>query len=349
MSIKLHDIVKAQIDHIETDIIPYSIAFEREPLERMTQKYGDNWNDKIIPFISIHGGIFDSWDTMKPIDPKKPEKVIDAYGSVWTKTEDIAQVDLPALKEVLLKDYRFPTLENFLTPEKEEKLIKDCAASDMSYRIINLGAAYYEYTWRLLGIEGAFELIIEDPDAYDYILDNLNNLLYSFVDSVAGLPADAMMFGDDWCDQRGCMMGPERWRGIFKPRLAGLFRKVHMTGKKVIMHVCGSIADIMPDLIEIGLDVVESVQPEAKGMNPYLLKSRFGKNITFWGALGCQNIVTFGTPEDLRAEIRKLRTEMPRGGGYILAPAKTLNSTIPTANLSAIYETFIEENYKLTG
>lgn len=87
----------------------------------------------------------------------------------------------------------------------------------------------------------------------------------------ADIPADAIMFGDDWGDQRGVILGPERWREFFKPRWATIYDTVHAQGKVVISHCCGSIADIMPDVIEIGLDVLESVQPEATGMNPYQL------------------------------------------------------------------------------
>jgi uroporphyrinogen-III decarboxylase len=78
----------------------------------------------------------------------------------------------------------------------------------------------------------------------------------------------------------------------------------------VIHHSCGSVAEIMPDIIEIGMDVLESVQPEAAGMNPYELKKKWGDKITFWGCLGSQSIIPFGTPEEIHREVRRLRKEM---------------------------------------
>ena len=107
-------------------------------------------------------------------------------------------------------------------------------------------------------------------------------------------------------------------------------------------HSCGSVAAIMPDIIEIGVDVLESVQPEAAGMNPYELKQKWGDKITFWGCLGSQSTIPFGTPESIRAEIRSLRNVMGQNGGYILSPAKPLMSETPTENAVAIVEAFAE-------
>lgn len=126
-----------------------------------------------------------------------------------------------------------------------------------------------------------------------------------------------------------------------------ILESIHKAGKKIINHVCGSVVSLIPDVIELELDILESVQPEAAGMNPYKLKRRYGRNLALWGGLGCQSVVTFGTPEQLRAEIRKLRRGMSRGGGYIMSPAKTINETVSEANLVAIYETFVEENERL--
>jgi uroporphyrinogen decarboxylase len=100
------------------------------------------------------------------------------------------------------------------------------------------------------------------------------------------------------------------------------------------------VADIIPDLIEVGLDVLESVQPEA--MDPYEVKRRFGKHITFWGGLGSQSTLAFGKPAAIRAEIKRLSVEMSRGGGYILAPAKALMNGMPLENAIAAIDAFYE-------
>lgn len=127
-----------------------------------------------------------------------------------------------------------------------------------------------------------------------------------------------------------------------KPRDIVLAQIRHETCPEVpYSHSCGSVAAIVPDLIEIGLDVLESVQPEAADMNPYELKRRFGRDICFWGCLGSQSTIPFGTPASIQAEVARLKREMPRGGGYILAPAKPLQPETPTENAVAIVEAFI--------
>lgn len=339
------EIIRAQIDHIETDKVPYTLEFDPISEKRLTEHFGnDEWKKQLLPYVKKIAGTYDSWDTMVKYDPNDPTKQVDAYGSKWTITDDIAIVDWPALAETPLHEYKWPTLDAFLTPEKLQRMQREAEADSNSYKIAFAGAGHYELMWRLLGIENALMKCIEDPEEYEEILDHLDILLNQFVDECVKLPVDAVMLGDDWCDQRSCMMGPERWRKYIKPRLAGLYAKIHKAGKKTINHVCGSVTTLIPDLIEIGLDVLESVQPEAVDMNPYELKKRFGKDIAFWGGLGCQGIVTFGTPAELQTEIRKLRSEMSVGGGYIMAPAKSLNWTVSTDNLLAIYNTFIEGN-----
>jgi len=122
-----------------------------------------------------------------------------------------------------------------------------------------------------------------------------------------------------------------------------LYRRVHEAGKYTLTHCCGSIAEIIPDLIEIGLDVYESVQPEAKNNSPYELKKKYGDKITFWGALGSQSTVPFGTPQDIRKEVRRLCSELGKGGGYILSPAKPLQPETPVENAVAVIESFLEQ------
>ncbi|NLF03035.1 MAG: uroporphyrinogen decarboxylase, partial [Anaerolineales bacterium] len=111
--------------------------------------------------------------------------------------------------------------------------------------------------------------------------------------------------------------------------------------KFVLSHHCGSMAEVMDDVIEIGLDVYESVQPEAKDNNPYELKQRYGDRITFWGGLGSQSTLPFGTPAAIRAEVERLCTEVGRGGGFILAPSKAIQPGTPLENAAAMIEAFL--------
>ena len=154
------------------------------------------------------------------------------------------------------------------------------------------------------------------------------------VDKLCTLPIDGMFFGDDWGDQRGVILGPDRWRRFIKPRVKKLYERAHDAGKFVFTHCCGNAFDVIPDMIEVGLDVLESLQPEA--MDVYEIKRRYGKDLRLWGGLGMQQTLAFGSPQDVRSEIRRLIAELGSGGGYILAPAKPLMEDVPTENAVAV-------------
>ena len=182
-----------------------------------------------------------------------------------------------------------------------------------------------------------------NPDFYDDLVEQVAAHQMGILDHLVDLPIDGVMFSDDWGYQKGVLLGPERWRRFIKPRLARMYERVHAADKYVLTHCCGSIAAIMPDVIEIGLDVYQSVQPEAKDNDPYDLKRKYGDQITFWGGLGSQSTLPFGTPAGIKAEVTRLCREMGRGGGYILGPAKAVQPETPTANAAAVLEAFLEQ------
>ena len=246
----------------------------------------------------------------------------------------------PGLKAPSFEGYAFPSAESFLNAAAKAEATKRAIASHDSLTLISPGLCLWD-SWYLRGFEATMMDCIAEEDFYAELLDRLTELCLALVRECTDIPADAIMMGDDWGNQRGVMIGPERWRRFYKPRYARIFAAVHEQGKLAIMHCCGSAADIMGDIVEIGLDVLESVQPEAAGMNPYALKKQWGDRITFWGGLGSQRTIPFATPAEIRAEIRRLRSEMSRGGGYILAPAKPLRPETPTENAVAVVEEFL--------
>jgi uroporphyrinogen decarboxylase len=198
----------------------------------------------------------------------------------------------------------------------------------------------FERSWMLRGFENVLADSILNPIFYEELLERITEMQLAQVDKLCELPIDGMFFGDDWGDQRGVILGPERWRRFIKPRVARLYERARSAGKIVLTHCCGNVFDIIPDMIEMGLDVLESLQPEA--MDVYEIKRKYGKNLRLWGGLGTQQVLPFGSPEDVRGEIRRLMKELGRDGGYILAPAKPLMEDIPTENAVAVIEEFAQ-------
>jgi len=333
------EIVLAQIHHRETSPVPYTLGFEGDTAEQLDAYYGSpDWRSRLVPYMAHVFGV----DTLceEWIDHVYKR---DAYGGLWRCDRRPWHLEQPALDAPSFDGYTFPTAGRFLAGLEDGKpKAREMAASTDQFRLIGMGWGLFEQSWRIRGFENALMDAAVEQDFYAELLDRVTDLYLQFVEFCADVPADAIMFGDDWGDQRGVILGPERWRKFLKPRWARIYDAVHAQGKLVISHSCGSVADIMPDIIEIGLDVLESVQPEAAGMNPYELKRQWGDQITFWGCLGSQSTLQFGTPQEIRDEVARLREEMGRGGGFILAPAKSLQPGTPLENAAACVEAFAE-------
>lgn len=333
------DVVLEQVHHRETRPVPFTVSFEGDVADRLDVHYGGgHWREWLTPYIASACAV----DTMAKtaIDDSYSR---DVFGSVWRMDRRPFHLERPALAGPSLAGYAFPKAEDFLRAETETAARTFLAGQGDSFRIANIPWGLFESSWGIRGFENALMDSAAEPDFYEELLDRITDLFLVYVEKAVALPVDAVMFGDDWGDQRGVLLGPDRWRRFLKPRWAGLYQRVHDAGKLTISHCCGSVADILPDIIEIGLDVLESVQPEARGMNPYDLKKRWGDRITFWGGLGSQSTIPFGTPEAIGAEVRRLCREMGKGGGYILAPAKGLQPETSTVNAVAVVEAFVRQ------
>jgi len=331
------DIVMEQIRHHETSPIPYTLAFEPEIEVRLDEHYGGkDWRERVVPYIAHCGSVITSGN--ERIDDTHHR---DAFGTVWRTDELPAVVVDRGLKAPSFEGYDFPSIERFLDPELKTKVKKRVAESPDAFTIVSAPLCLWE-SWYVRGFEDTLMDCAMEEDFYAELLDRMTALCLGWIQTCADIPADGIMMGDDWGDQRGVLIGPERWRKFYKPRYARIFEAIHDQGKLAIMHCCGSARDIMDDIVEIGQDVFESVQPEAGGMNPHELKRGWGDKITFWGCLGSQSTIPFGTPTELREEIRRLRREMGKGGGYILAPAKPLRPETPTDNAVALVEEFLD-------
>jgi uroporphyrinogen decarboxylase len=329
-------IVLEQIRHHETVPVPYTLAFEQDVYDRLDRHFGgDAWRGKVIPYIKGCGGV------ARPPDEKiDAAHYRDAFGTVWRTDQLVPVVVEPGLKAPSFDGYAFPFADSFLNGDVKRETVRRVAETADSFTIVDCGLCLWA-AWYVRGFETTLMDCVAEEDFYTELLDRMTDLTLALVDACADIPADALMMGDDWGDQRGVLIGPQRWRRFYKPRYARLFEAIHRQGKIAIMHCCGSCADIMGDIVEIGLDVLESVQPEAAGMNPYALKRAWGDKITFWGCLGSQSTIPFATPAQIRQEIRRLRREMGRGGGFVLAPAKPLRPETPTGNAVALVEEFL--------
>lgn len=329
--------VLAALDFTETDIVPYDIILEPEVEDKLNEHYGGrNWEGLIEKHITLVG-----FPVMAEPELVGEMHVKDEYGCVWDlSARPLHLVSFP-LTEPNLGDYDFEAvLQKILDSFDDEsaRLIIESGKDTLVLGQLNFGL--FERSWTLRGFENVLIDCILNTAFYEELLDRILEMQLVMVDRLCTFPIDGVFLGDDWGDQRGVIIGPDRWRRLFKGRTQKLYERVHGAGKLVFTHCCGNITELIPDLIEMGLDVLESLQPEA--MDVYAIKRRYGKNLRLWGGLGTQRLLPFGSPREVREEIRHLISAMGKDGGYILAPAKPLMPEVPTENAVAVIEEFAQ-------
>ena len=244
--------------------------------------------------------------------------------------------------DILLKE---PDLHGFAWPKPSDMVDWDLlnqwmAARPDRFQLYGLAMGLFERSWYLRGTENLLMDMIDEEQFVDDLLDGVMNVHLEFIDMLAERTLiDGIFGGDDVCDQRGVIMGLERWRRFFKPRLKQLIDRAHAHGLPYIMHSCGNVLPIVDDLIEIGLDGLESLQPEAADLAA--LKQKARGRLALIGGMGVQKMLFSGTPEEITEETRRLKNDMGEGGGYVLAPSKALDQE-PTENIAAFINVILE-------
>ncbi|MFQ6098700.1 MAG: uroporphyrinogen decarboxylase family protein [Armatimonadota bacterium] len=196
----------------------------------------------------------------------------------------------------------------------------------------------YETAWQMTGMERLLSDCILNLERSAYILDRIMEDRCFVARRVAEAGADMLSLGDDVGMQHKLMMHPDMWREWLKPRLAKVIRAGREVNPDihVFYHSDGNIQDIIPDLIEVGVTVLNPIQPEC--MDPIRLKREYGDRLAFWGTIGTQTTMPFGTAEEVKATVREMCETVGEGGGLILAPTHVLEPDVPWENIVAFFE-----------
>ena len=237
-------------------------------------------------------------------------------------------------------------LEFFQWPDPAEYIdVEECKrrvalAPDDKVCLGMMWSAHFQDTCAAFGMENALMNMIANPEIYEAVDAKIMEFYLKaneiFYEATKGR-LNAVLIGNDMGSQRGLMLSPDMVRRFIMPGCKKLVEQAHSYGLKVIYHSCGSIVDIIPDLIEAGVDIIHPIQALAAGMEPQGLKEKFGDKVSFCGGVDTQDLLVNGTPEDVKNKVKELRTIFPTG--LIISPShEAILPDIPPANIQALFD-----------
>jgi uroporphyrinogen decarboxylase len=237
-------------------------------------------------------------------------------------------------------------IENYPFPDpfgsgRFDKAKQNISKFGGNYGVIgDLECAIFETSWYLTGLEKMLMDMLLEPEYLHPLLDKVMYINTETGKELIRQGVDMLWCGDDFGSQEGLLMDPDLWRSIFKPRIRKMFEEFRSVNPniKLAWHTCGSVLSIIPDFIEVGLDILNPVQPMAKGMKPEFLKKEYGNDLIFFGGICVQDLLPNGTPTSIKEEVKRRMEIFGAGGGYIAAPAHNVQDDTPVENILAVFE-----------
>ena len=222
-----------------------------------------------------------------------------------------------------------------------EKGFPVCLGRTFGYGILHTGT-------RLLGYDDYFTKMLLEPELVDRFSERLLKEKQRFYDTVLtelGDCIDIVWELDDLGTQRGALINPDLYRSRIKPFHRRLFSYIKEKAShiKILFHSCGSIREVIPDLIEIGVEILNPVQTNAEGMDPVGLKQEFGSELTFWGGgIETQTVLPNATADEIKDTVRRRVEILGPGGGFVFATVHTIQDDVPPENILALFEALDE-------
>jgi uroporphyrinogen decarboxylase len=276
---------------------------------------------------------------------------IDRWGSKLHMPKDnglyFDWVDFP------VKDTNMTSLDNYQwpTPDPKEHILKLRAQAEYLYHNTDyalvgsavIGGGIFEQPARTMGLPNFLMALVSEPEFADRLMDKITDIYIescnNYLDEV-GQYIDVFTYWDDVCTQDGWLISPRTYRKVIKPKQKRLVEAIKKkTNAKLFYHSCGATYDLVPDLIDLGFDILNPVQVSAQGMDTRRLKAAYGKDITFWGSVDTQQVLPFGTPEQVVDEVKHRIDDLAPGGGFVFAAVHNIQAYTPPANIVAMFDT----------
>jgi len=209
------------------------------------------------------------------------------------------------------------------------------------------GGGIFEQPARTIGLENFLMAIVAEQQFADRLMEQITDLYIEacnhYLDEVGGY-IQVFAYWDDLNTQNGWMINPDTYRKMIKPKQRRLVEAIKKkTDAKLFFHGCGATFDLIPDLIDLGFDILNPVQVSARGMDSKRLKQTYGNDITFWGGgVDTQRVLPFGTPAEVIEEVKRRIDDLAPGGGFIFAAVHNIQAQVPPENITALFDTASE-------
>ncbi|MEN3186117.1 MAG: uroporphyrinogen decarboxylase family protein [Atribacterota bacterium] len=347
--------VHTSLCHEEPDRVPIQASFTPEFAKRLRDHLGLMSQGEDNP----HGGVEHDLEEVLGLDMiqysvgiansyylKEEEEYICEWGIKWKRvpyttpfgTGHYTEIaEHPLATDSGLAEYVPPS------PHREElylplwKILEKFGRTHFILGVVV--CTIFEGAWYLRGMNQLLIDMVTDEEKANHILDIPFHFHLEAAKRLTTMGVDGIWLGDDVGTQRGMLLSPELWRRYLKPRLATICQEVKKTDPnvKIAYHSDGNIYPIIDELVEIGIDILNPVQPGA--MDPEFLKKRYGDVLSFWGSIDEQRTLPFGTPEEVKQEVQRRIVTLGKGGGFIIAPTHHVQLDTPLENFFAFLET----------
>jgi uroporphyrinogen decarboxylase len=305
-------------------------------------KYRTSGNDLRVAMgsdcVLVGGGVPADWKTEEAADGT----IVNEFGMSmkmgigWYDVTKGPLEECTTVQEVM--DLPFPDPEDDARYVDAKRYIDKYKGQKFIIGTVEL--TMFEMAWHMTGLQKFMTDMALGEPYIEALIERTMQFSLAVGKRLVDLGVDGIWTGDDFGAQNGMMVSPAMWRDLFKPRMADVFRQFKAVNPDVITmyHCDGAISQILPDLIEIGLEVFNPVQPGVPGHEPDALKAEFGDSLSFWGAIDQQYLLPRGTPEEIDADVKAKIEALGKGGGYMVAPAHILQGDTPVENVEAFIE-----------
>ncbi len=209
-----------------------------------------------------------------------------------------------------------------------------------------MGGGIFEQPARVMGLQNFLMALLTASQFADRLMEQITDIYVEscnrYLDHV-GPYIQVFTFWDDVTSQTGWLIKPELYRKLIKPKQKRLVEAIKKkTNAKLFFHCCGAARGLIPDLIDLGFDILNPVQVSARGMDTKELKAEFGRDITFWGGIDTQRVLPFGKPQDVADEVKRRIDDLAPGGGFVFAAVHNIQALVPPENIVTMFDTALD-------